>query len=1202
MTAKESKRWRRAISSNAFALNADMGQTAKSWAEFRKQGVDLTKAVGGKGMGGAIRNLIKITATLGIEGQQLALMFSGLIKGFGFTTKRARALIDTVFVMGKAFNVGKEVTQEMPGILQSINKELADFGIKASPKDVERYTLSIVKLGIGLKESLGMNIKDATATAKNLFSTLLGERKNIINMFRGMGGEMGELAKILAEKGGVGKALQMIQQEPAKFLDALADMYKKAMKNGGQMSVGLQRLMGGVMKMLGPDMTFAMSGNWDKASAAMKKLGGISKDTSKNLGALSKAANKAYKSGRTAQDAFTIMLQMQEARIQSLTQPMLSKWITEQRTGFNNFYGTLKGLASEKGPLGEITRRLLLMQRVGLSGLFSGMGGAAPLILKSIQQMGPMLSALAAAGMSLASFGKLLLPGGILMIGMAAFNKEFRDKITKTIEKGVKFLREKIPEWAPRILEGLKELWYKAVDGVRWLMDIVSPMMVRLADAISKVDWAGLAQRFISFMGKMFRGVFNAVFGGGAFEADMTTAEGRFQAAGVRLIGAMGRAMLDMAAVALYNLGALFFDWSDGFMESGAQKLSTIGGILMTALFFGRTRMLAIKGMMWLAAKFVTTLFLPVMASAAAFVKGMIFKQATMFAVMGGQLKWFSAQAIGAWLALSIKQAAIAYAGMLKTVGSFLWGLATMNTALMKTALKMAAGWLIAMGPVGWVIAAIGAVSVAIYLMRDKIGDALGVVGDFFKWLGEKIWKYLSWPFRKVAEYAGKAWDAIKDVASSAFNAIRGESESTKISAINDAAGTAFAYANKQIEMVQANYNATRDMIANAGHQATQVAMMAGQQANTVIKASEMASSEQTKNFKSSANAIEQSMTALASSIAGSWAAVALAAKQATLQSLKMQRVALMAMGKTATSPVIKTLDEKIAQLQKNAIRIATEAKSIAAISDWVTANVRNQKDAAALVKAISDFQARVPTEFAKRGMTGEAAAKFIHNANALIAENVKRDIKRGVAVRQVIADVRRDMVRFANIQAERWARTLAERAMRASGYDPTKQTGVREKWAATIAAEMKAGRMQGRDISKMTGQQVMQLINRAAGRSEPTRTGPGRRFVPTAITGKGRPQPAKPGEPAKPMPSAGFAPGGEGGPRKTLIDKDLSDETKKTMISVGQAVDNLSQAVNSLQGRIKVDVNIYGDLRKFLKWYRANGASALAPNPTAAQ
>ncbi|NIQ82788.1 MAG: hypothetical protein GTN93_32885, partial [Anaerolineae bacterium] len=335
MTAKESKRWRRAISSNAFALNADMGQTAKSWAEFRKQGVDLTKAVGGKGMGGAIRNLIKITATLGIEGQQLALMFSGLIKGFGFTTKRARALIDTVFVMGKAFNVGKEVTQEMPGILQSINKELADFGIKASPKDVERYTLSIVKLGIGLKESLGMNIKDATATAKNLFSTLLGERKNIINMFRGMGGEMGELAKILAEKGGVGKALQMIQQEPAKFLDALADMYKKAMKNGGQMSVGLQRLMGGVMKMLGPDMTFAMSGNWDKASAAMKKLGGISKDTSKNLGALSKAANKAYKSGRTAQDAFTIMLQMQEARIQSLTQPMLSKWITEQRTGFN---------------------------------------------------------------------------------------------------------------------------------------------------------------------------------------------------------------------------------------------------------------------------------------------------------------------------------------------------------------------------------------------------------------------------------------------------------------------------------------------------------------------------------------------------------------------------------------------------------------------------------------------------------------------------------------------------------------------------------------------------------------------------------------------------------------------------------------------------------------------------------------------------
>lgn len=774
MTGKEANKWQRTIGSAAFALNADMGQTAKSWVEFRKQGVKLDELFGVKGMSGSIKTLIKVTSTFGMEGQQIALMASGLIKGFDFTEKKVRLLMGTVYRMGKAFNVGQEMMQEMPGILSTINKELADFGTPADRKNVDHYTQSIVKLSVGFKEALGMSAKDATATAKGLFGTLMGERRNLVDMFRGMGGEFTEFSKALAEKGGVRKALMMVLQDPAKFMDKLREMAKKTAEQGGTMGVSFQRLVGVMNKTLGPDVTYAMKGNWDKASGAMSVLDKIATETTKNLKALTDAANKAYKSGRTEGDAFTIMLQSQEARIHKLSAPAMTKWIGEQKKGFDKFYGGLKEVADEKGPLGELTRRLLLVQRVGLSGLFSGLGGMGPMITKTVQEMGPMLAAFAHFGMALSSIKALLLPGGVILLGLAMFHKGAREKIMGTLEKVWAYVQKNVPKWIPMIRDGIAMLWQKAIEGVKWGMGVATPMLNRLASAIAGVDWGGIAMRIVTFVGKFFRGVFDAIFGTATSGFDTSTVEGKFAKSGAAVIGALGRGMLTMLKVVLNQVYDFFFDWSDGLGSGMENKGKLLGGIFVTALFFGSTRKLALQGA-WAMVRLVGTyLIAPILAMMGQFFLGMLAKQGTYLAVAAGTEKASYAKrlgmaityhaknlvfAAGAW-AKRIVLEKIAQASLVAQKAYFYMRHLVMSAAFWaRDALIDANGWL--QKKLASVAGMVGVTAVAVAgWIATNAANAAG-------WTSDKIVDAAGWITKKATAAAG--WIAMKATAAAGW-------------------------------------------------------------------------------------------------------------------------------------------------------------------------------------------------------------------------------------------------------------------------------------------------------------------------------------------------------------------------------------------------------------------------------------------------
>lgn len=741
LNTKEASRWKRTLSSAAYSLNSDWGEAAKSWAAFRTHGIKLTEAMGKKGMSAAAKTLIKITSTLGIEGKQLALIYSGLVKGFGFTTKRVRQLTDVVFSMGKKFNMGKQVIQGLPGIMDVLNKELAGFTKGMKPEDIEKFTHSIVKLGVGFKEGLGSSAEDALELSKNLFSTLAQETKGIQRMFIGMGdNSFSPIIKALAEKGGVHKAFQMIMADPAKFMGAIRKMTADTEKRGGKMSAGFLRLKTSITKALGSNVSFLATGkeSWDKASKSMKVLDKMLLNQKKLYGSLAKAAKKSYGDALSKGDHYQRMLVGFNMRLKKLSEPALNKWIKMQKKGFDDLMKKLggpKGLANKKGPVGELTRRLLLMQRVGLSGLFVGMKGLGPVIQMVVTNMGPLLSALAAAGVSLMFLGKLLMPGGILLLGLMLFNKNIREKVLSGLKMVWDYAREKLPAMWPKIKEGMITLWDKAIAGMNWLMDVVSPMMIRLADAIAGVDWGGLTLKVLSYAGKFFRGVFEAIFGGDEAVAGVTagvdtstnTAAGRFASAGKKLAGAIGKALKVVVLTIGKQIYKFFFDWSMGFEAGVEKKGKLIGGIFVMALFFGSTRRLLLRG--------------------------------------------------------------------LAGVASAMYGtIAAMLTKMYAWAAAMATQWGVAFWPVVGVIAALAALGVAFYALTGKLGPTAkkiatiilhpflmlwdlikplvaaikalwkGDLGGFFKQMGIFMLRAITFPFRYVAGMAENAVSLITNL------------------------------------------------------------------------------------------------------------------------------------------------------------------------------------------------------------------------------------------------------------------------------------------------------------------------------------------------------------------------------------------------------------------------------------------------------
>lgn len=564
LTSAEAKKMQRVVGGVAFGMGEDMDAAAKSFLAFEKQGINLERVLGKKGLASTSKSLIKITSVFGIEGEQLAMITSGLIKSFNFTEEAVGKLGDKIFVIGKKFNIGAEAIQAWPSIMESVNKATADFGRQLTPEEIEKLTLSIYKLGAGFKESLGLGGAQAIELARSVFDTLSSERKNILDMVRGMGSEFGDVSSMLLETGGdVDKVFKTLAEgDPLRFMDMIRQMAVVAEKRGGKTGAAFQRLSKVIDQSLGPDVTFAMKGSWDSVK---KKLGEVPAEIDKSKGALAGAAEAHYRTSITAGEAWDRMINGMKARLFSLSQKDVNRWQKDMKVGFEKTFGVIKKLASDKGPLGELTRRLLAVERVGLSALAPGLASLSPLIGGVATSMMPVMTALGSMGLRFGDLGKMALSGGALWVVFKLL-KDGPEQTIKNLKKFkddfLKSFQEMFPEayvsvekfWddmkSGKFVEGIKEELSKIDFGsifgdiLGFAEKALSGLGNILSRAIDAIDFRSITRNVIGFVGKIAGGLLEGVLSAVSGEDAKTKIERSISGLGRSIIGGVGEILL----------------------------------------------------------------------------------------------------------------------------------------------------------------------------------------------------------------------------------------------------------------------------------------------------------------------------------------------------------------------------------------------------------------------------------------------------------------------------------------------------------------------------------------------------------------------------------------------------------------------------------------------------------------------------------
>lgn len=100
-----------------------------------------------------------------------------------------------------------------------------------------------------------------------------------------------------------------------------------------------------------------------------------------------------------------------------------------------------------------------------------------------------------------------------------------------------------------------------------------------------------------------------------------------------------------------------------------------------------------------------------------------------------------------------------------------------MGAQAMANAIRIAAAWIIALGPIAWIVAAIVAVAAIIILNWQKIWNfikpVVTAIGNTIKSVFQGIWNWIKNTLSGVASFWSNAWNKVKSVATAVWNGIK---------------------------------------------------------------------------------------------------------------------------------------------------------------------------------------------------------------------------------------------------------------------------------------------------------------------------------------------------------------------------------------------------------------------------------------------
>lgn len=430
-------------------------------------------------------------------GQSLREMRQGL----GLSGEDIGSLLDEFTALGESVGEGEAFVRGIPGMLEGVREGLAEFpGLRRNSRQL---LTDLGRLARGMQQVSGSTPEEALAATNQVFQTLIGSRRNLRDLFTGMGSDFDELATQLGISGaGVEGGLEMIMSRPAEFAVRAYDLFQQT---GGAGTVMGDRLIG-VLSRMGPQFLRLIDGS-DESTAAIARMREGLGDTS---GAFGRMARSASGSTRTfaenmerLRDNFSNSINTMLNRTRTARGEMRfdAAVLRAQREAYRNLTRRVQGYADSQSALGTATRLLLGTRRGGLVGLsvqlqrelqqfpqlqravreyLPVLGEFGSGALEVGQQIAPMLVAMRALNLRIPMLGgamRLLFNPITLIAGGIYLLIRYWDRLEPMIERGSGIFRD----FSRRILADVQNVDWEGmgrnlVDGIIMAFGVVGDM------------------------------------------------------------------------------------------------------------------------------------------------------------------------------------------------------------------------------------------------------------------------------------------------------------------------------------------------------------------------------------------------------------------------------------------------------------------------------------------------------------------------------------------------------------------------------------------------------------------------------------------------------------------------------------------------------------------------------------------------------
>ena len=424
----------------------------------------------------------------------------------------------------------------------------------------------------------------------------------------------------------------------------------------------------------------------------------------------------------------------------------------ERLTAIDNARAKLSGLGHDAGTVEQIMNSALK----SVKGTAFGMGEAASLSavmvaagIKPGQQLERVLSLV---GDTATIAGSSLQDMGLIWGSVAARGKLQGDDMLQLMSRGVPVLQ--------------------------LLADHLGITSAEVSDMVSKgkIDFATFAAAMEKGMGGA------ALKSGQTFEGALKNVQAALSRLGAAFLGSAFEKMpdvfarvtekLDEMGPAAERLGGQFGD----ALGRAVDAAMALGSAFMSVVGFFQENDAALKALLvtlGLVAAYVGTVMVVALARQAAGLAANTaawFVQALAARAAGTTASLTAAQVVFSWVAMG----AAAVANAVKVAA----GWVLMGAQATAAAVRMAAAWLIALGPIGLIIAAVAAVAIAIALNWDTVKaktiEVWGAISAFLSGVWESIKSAASAAWESIKSGASGIWEGITSGVSSAWAAVTG--------------------------------------------------------------------------------------------------------------------------------------------------------------------------------------------------------------------------------------------------------------------------------------------------------------------------------------------------------------------------------------------------------------------------------------------